>query len=385
MHVTDFIIAGGGLIGLLTARELRQAGANVTVVERGATGQESSWAGGGILSPLYPWRGPEAVTALVRWSQGYYPLLARELAAETGLDVEWIQNGLLVLDADEQARALAWARQSGVRLNLINRAEILQHEPQLDVAIAAEALWLPDIAQIRNPRLLKALRQSLLASGVVIKEHSEIRGLIAGAGRIQGVETASGSIMAPKVVVAAGAWSDNLLKNIGRFRHPASGDTCASMHVEFYGEVFPVRGQMILFRAAPGLVSRIVIHKDHYVVPRRDGRILAGSTVEYAGFDKSTTHQALIELRQAAVALVPALAECEIEHHWAGLRPGTAEARNGVPYIGEHPRVRGLYVNTGHFRNGVVMAPVSARLLADIIFERTPVVDPVPYQILGHS
>ena len=368
MQVTDFIIAGGGLIGLLTARELHQAGASVTVVERGATGQESSWAGGGILSPLYPWRAPAAVTALVGWSQGHYPLLARTLAAETGLDVEWLQNGLLVLDVDEQARALAWAHQSGVRLNLIKRAEIVQHEPQIDAALAAEAVWLPDVAQIRNPRLLKALRQSLLASGVIIKEHSEIKGLIAGAGRIQGVETASGSIMASKVVVATGAWSDNLLKSQG-----------------FSGEIMPVRGQMILFRAAPGLVSRIVIHKDHYVVPRRDGRVLAGSTVEYAGFDKSTTPQALLELRQAAVALVPALAECEIEHHWAGLRPGTAEARNGVPYIGEHPRVRGLYVNTGHFRNGVVMAPVSARLLADIIFERTPVVDPVPYQILGHS
>ncbi len=366
MHVTDFIIAGGGLIGLLTARELHQAGASVTVVERGATGQESSWAGGGILSPLYPWRGPEAVTALVRWSQERYPILAHTLADETGMDVEWIQNGLLILDTEEKERALAWANQSGIRLYLINHAAILQHEPRLAV-MTNEALWLPDVAQIRNPRLLKALRHSLLASGVVIKEHSEIKGLIAGADRIQGIETASGSILASKVVVAAGAWSDNLLKNFG-----------------FHEKIMPVRGQMILFRAAPGLVSRIVIHKDHYVVPRRDGRILAGSTVEYAGFDKSTTHQALMELRQAAVALVPALAECEIEHHWAGLRPGTAEARNGVPYIGEHPRVRGLYVNTGHFRNGVVMAPASARLLADIIFERAPIVDPVPYQILGH-
>lgn len=365
MHVTDFIIAGGGLIGLLTARELRQAGAHVTVVERGATGQESSWAGGGILSPLYPWRAPAAVTALVGWSQGRYPVLAGALADETGLDVEWIQNGLLVLDTDQQACALAWAYQSGVRLNLIKRAELLQHEPQLDAATAAEALWLPEIAQIRNPRLLKALRQSLLASGVVVREHAAITGLRTRDGHIEGVETVAGPIMASKVVVTAGAWSNNLLKNFG-----------------FSGEIVPVRGQMILFRAVPGLVSRIVIHKDRYVIPRRDGRVLAGSTVEYAGFDKSTTDQALIELRQTAVALVPALADCEIEHHWAGLRPGSAEARGGVPYIGEHPQVRGLFVNSGHFRNGVVMAPASARLLTDIILERPPIVDPAPYQII---
>lgn len=364
MHVTDFIIAGGGLIGLLTARELRQVGANVTVVERGRTGQESSWAGGGILSPLYPWRGSEAVTALVGWSQGHYPLLARTLIDETGLDVEWIQNGLLVLDANEPASALVWASHSGVRLNLINHAEILQHEPQL-AATVDKALWLPEVAQIRNPRLLKALRQSLLASGVVIKEHTEIKRLIASGGCIKGVETTSGLMTASKVVVTAGAWSDNLLKKLG-----------------FHVKILPVRGQMIVFRAAPSLVSCIVVDKDRYVIPRRDGRILAGSTVEYAGFDKSITSHALIELRQAAVALVPALADCEIEHHWAGLRPGSVETRGGVPYIGEHPQVQGLFVNTGHFRNGVVMAPASARLLADIIFERSPIVHPAPYQII---
>ena len=355
-------------MGLLTARELRRAGASVTVVERGATGQESSWAGGGILSSLYPWRDPQAVTALIRWSQEHYPLLARRLADETGLDVEWLQNGLMVLDADEQTYALTWARQSGAKLNLINRAEMLQHEPQLGATTVTEALWLPDIAQVRNPRLLKALRQSLLASGVVIKEHAEINGLITSrAGHIEGVETASGSIMASKVVVTAGAWSDSLLKNI-----------------EFYSQlsqVVPVRGQMILFRAIPELVTRIVVHKDHYIIPRRDGRVLAGSTVEYAGFDKSTTEYALTQLREMALALVPELSHYEIEHHWAGLRPGLALARGGVPYIGEHPGVAGLFVNTGHFRNGVVMAPASARLLADIIFERTPIIDPAPYRM----
>ena len=415
MHVTDFIIAGGGLMGLLTARELRQTGARVTLVERGATGQESSWAGGGILSPLYPWRCPEPVTALVRWSQACYPELTRSLADETGMDVEWIQNGLLILDSGEKERALAWARQSGSRLNLISCTEILQHEPRL-AAVADEALWLPDVAQVRNPRLLKALRHSLLASGVVIKEHAEITGLIVDDDHVEGVETTGGPIMAPKVVIATGAWSNSLLKNQGRLRHPAlsmdgrisrtqdalerpSGDTCASgrmpkcgerrdaqappsMHLGFLGGIAPVRGQMILFRAVPGLVSRIVVHKGHYVIPRRDGRVLAGSTVEYAGFDKSTTDQALAELYQVAVALVPALGRHEIEHHWAGLRPGSAKERDGVPYIGEHPRVRGLLVNTGHFRNGVVMAPASARLLADIIFARHPIVDPAPYRMM---
>ena len=392
-------------MGLLTARELRRAGVSVTVVERGATGQESSWAGGGILSSLYPWRDPQAVTALIRWSQEHYPLLARALVEETGdvqecssaakdrmpvtgMDVEWIQNGLLILESDEKERALTWANQTGVKLSLINRAEMLQHEPLLGVvadeavapgilplatlapsayALPCTALWLPDVAQIRSPRLLKALRHSLLASGVVIKEQTEITRLIVRDGSIEGVETANGPMVASKVVVTAGAWSDNLLKNIG-------------FHSQI-SQVVPVRGQMILFRAIPELVTRIVVHKNHYIIPRRDGRVLAGSTVEYAGFDKSTTEHALTQLREMALALVPELSHYEVEHHWAGLRPGLASERDGVPYIGEHPGVSGLFVNTGHFRNGVVMAPASARLLADIIFERVPIVDPAPYRM----
>lgn len=363
MQVTDFIIAGGGLMGLLMARELRRAGASVALVERGVTGQESSWAGGGILSPLYPWRYPPPVTALVDWSQHHYPLLVQALVAETGVDSEWTQNGLLILDTAEREAAQVWAKHAKVRLNLIDRAAIRDLEPRLATA-ADEALWLPDVAQIRNPRLLKALRHSLVASGVVIKEHTEITGLITRDGRAGGVATASGSMRADKVVIAAGAWSDTLLKDIG-----------------FYGEITPVRGQMILFRALPGRVLRIVLNHDRYLIPRRDGRVLAGSTMEYVGFDKSTTNQALMDLRQAAIALVPALAGCEIERHWAGLRPGSAGAREGVPYIAEHPRVRGLFVNTGHFRNGVVMAPASARLLVDIAMGREPIVDPAPYNL----
>ncbi len=398
MYVTDFIIAGGGLMGLLTARELRRTGASVTLVERGATGQESSWAGGGILSPLYPWECPAPVGALVSWSQKHYPLLASTLADETGIDAEWTRNGLLVLKSEVREQAIAWAHQAGVQLHCINHAEMLQHEPCLGVA-ANEALWLPDVAQIRNPRLLKALRHSFLAAGGVIREHTEITGLMVRNDAIEGVDTVSGPMKAPKVVLTAGAWTGSLLKNIGRFRHPAlsmdgrvsrtqdalerpAGDTRPSMHGGFSGEIMPVRGQMILFRAPPGQISRIMVHNDHYVIPRRDGRVLAGSTVEYMGFNKSTTHQALMELRQAAVTLAPTLANYEIEHHWAGLRPGLMSARQGVPYIGEHPRVRGLFVNAGHFRNGVVMAPASVQLLTDMMLERTPVIDPQPYRIL---
>ena len=137
---------------------------------------------------------------------------------------------------------------------------------------------------------------------------------------------------------------------------------------------------MLLFRGPVGLVRRIVLSRDRYVIPRRDGRVLVGSTLEHVEFDKSTTPAARAELHREALRLIPALADCAVEHHWAGLRPGSPI---GVPFVGEHPRIQGLYVNAGHYRNGVVLGPASARLLADQMLGRTPALDPAPYRLPG--
>jgi glycine oxidase len=141
-------------------------------------------------------------------------------------------------------------------------------------------------------------------------------------------------------------------------------------------DVHPVRGQMLLFKTKPGLIKRMVLEENRYVIPRRDGRVLFGSTIEEAGFDKSTTEQARTELSAIARERFPVLKDYPIEHHWAGLRPGSPA---GVPYICRHPELENLYINAGHFRNGVVLGPASARLAADLIIGRKPVVDPVPY------
>ncbi len=188
-----------------------------------------------------------------------------------------------------------------------------------------------------------------------------VEGIVADNGRLEGVSTSRGLFKARCVVVAGGAWSAGLLAGVG-VRLP----------------VEPVRGQMILYRAEPGLVRHIVLHRGRYLIPRRDGRILFGSTLERVGFDKSTTEAALASLRTDAETLVPALADFPVEHHWAGLRPGSPD---GVPFIAEHPGVRQLFVNTGHFRNGVVLAPASVRLLTELVLGQAPSLDPAPYRL----
>ena len=163
------------------------------------------------------------------------------------------------------------------------------------------------------------------------------------------------------MIITAGAWSGQLLNTIG-----------TSL------EVNPVRGQMILFMTQPGLISRIVLSNDRYIIPRRDGCVLVGSTVEHVGFNKSTTAIGLEELKYAAFELIPRLVDYSVEEHWAGLRPSSP---NGVPYIGKHPTIEGLYINTGHFRNGIVLGLASAHLLADIILERPPILEPSIYAL----
>jgi glycine oxidase len=351
-------VVGGGLVGMLTARELVFARHDVRLLERDSIGRASSWAGGGILSPLYPWRYADAVTELARWSQRGYADLAERLHDEGGVDPEWTPSGMLMLDTSEQAPARIWAERFGYRLETLAGTALRQCEPAL-LAREGAALWMPDVAQVRNPRLVQAARHALLRQGAQIEEDCEVTELLIRGGRVTGVRTAQGVYAADVVVVAAGAWSGRLLTE--QAVRP---------------EIRPVRGQMLLFRGPPGLVSRVILGPRHYVIPRRDGRVLVGSTMEEAGFDAGTTAVAREELLAAAVGLVPALADCPLERHWAGLRPGSPD---GVPYICEHPEVAGLYLNSGHFRNGVVMAPASARLLADLVSGRAPILDPTPY------
>jgi len=353
------LVVGGGAIGMLSAHLLAEAGVEVHLLDQGPLGRESSWAGGGIVSPLYPWRYSPAVTALAHWSQDYYPALGERLRLETGIDPEVHVTGLYWLDLEDEAEALAWAEREGRPLAEVDMDEVHRAVPALGPGYS-RALFMSGVANVRNPRLLESLREALSRMpNVTLEENRPVTGFIREGERVVGVRTASGDLQADRVVLAAGAWSGELLASLG---------------LEL--PVKPMKGQMILYKCAEDFLPRMVMADGRYAIPRRDGHILVGSTLEDVGFDKTPTAEALESLKASAEKLLPALAGAEVVRQWAGLRPGSPD---GVPYIGPVPGCEGLWLNCGHFRNGLVLAPASCQLLADLLLEREPLIDPAPY------
>jgi glycine oxidase len=360
---SEVIIVGAGAIGLLSAYRLAQVGVPVLLLESSLAGTEASWAGGGIVSPLYPWRYTSAVTALAHWSQDYYPQLGNTLLQQTDIDPEVHETGLYWLDLEDEDDALAWAEREGRSLHRVDMDAVHAAVPSLGEGFS-KAVFMPGVANVRNPRLLQALRAALSQlPNVDIVEHCPVTGFLREGQRVVGVRTAQGEMRADRVVVAAGAWSGKLLATLG---------------LEL--PVRPMKGQMILFKCAEDFLPSMVLAKRRYAIPRRDGHILVGSTLEDVGFDKTPTEEALDSLRATAIDLLPALADAEVIKHWAGLRPASPE---GVPYIGPVPGHDGLWLNCGHFRNGLVLAPASCQLLADLMTGNRPCVDPQPYAPSG--
>ena len=272
---TDILIIGGGISGLLTARELRLAGREVTIIDKSQAGRESSWAGGGILLPLYPWRQAQAIADLAVSSLRLYPVLQRELLEATGIDPEWRDCGLLICKNPDVDIATQWCRRHGV---------VCQPAPAARLAtvltLPQQALWLPEIAQIRNPRLLKSLQAYLTQLGVKLIENTSITRIETANRLITGINTPSGRYSARHIAVCAGAWTAEFLRAL-----LPQAETLQPLDIQ------PVKGQMLLFAAEPDTLPHMVLDGDAYLIPRRDGNILAGSTVETAGFDKTPQTQ----------------------------------------------------------------------------------------------
>ncbi len=350
----DVVVVGGGVIGLAVARALAVRGVErITLVERARLGSEASHAAGGMLAPQAEADAADAFFELACAARDLYPEFAEALREETGTDIELERTGTLYLafterDEEEIEHRYGWQRRAGMPVERLGADEARRLEPCVSPALRA-ALRFPADVQVENRRLVAALANSIEMRGVRVLIETEVHSLVTERGRVRGVETSRGLIGAPVVILAAGAWTS--------FLAPADKGT-PQVGIE------PVRGQMLCFEANPRLARHVIYSPRGYLVPRLDGRLLAGSTTERAGFSKRVTARGLGEMAAHAMEIAPAVADLPLVDAWAGLRPRAAD---DWPILGGSSEVAGLFYATAHYRNGILLAPLTGELVADEI------------------
>jgi glycine oxidase len=356
-------IIGAGVVGLGIAWRLAARGVSVSVFDRGAAGQGATHAAAGMLAACAEAEpGEEALVALGRDSQARWPAFAEELQEASGIDVELRREGTLViaLTSDDQARLfhhLEFQKKLDLPLEWISAAETRRREPHLAGKLAG-AVFSPQDHQVDNRKLATALAIAARAAGASINEHTPVASISSQGRRVDGVVLADGrKHAAGTVVLAAGAWSRGIASSI------------PDLPARSLPPVRPIKGQMLALRMDPAapLINHVIWAPGIYLVPRRDGRLIAGATVEEKGFDTTITAGGLLTLLEAAWRAVPAIEELPIDEMWVGHRPGS---RDDAPILGPGP-LDGLIYATGHHRNGILLAPVTADAIARLVLDGT--------------
>ncbi|HKP81662.1 MAG TPA: glycine oxidase ThiO [Pyrinomonadaceae bacterium] len=349
IHCAEVVVIGGGVIGLAIARALARRGVrDVCLIERGGLGAEASAAAGGMLLPQVEADGHDDFFALACRSRDLYPFLAAELRDETGVDIELDTTGTLYLalnehDYEEIEQRYHWQTRAGLAVELLTSAAARELESCISESTFG-ALLFPDDIQVENRRLITALANSVNARGVKTFTETTVEALRIEGDRVTGVQTSRGDISCRTVVIAAGTWSSFLLPSAPIIK--------------------PVRGQMVCLESKPQLTRHVIFSPRGYLVPRQDGRLLAGSTSENAGFAKRVTAGGIASILRHALEISPAVANLPIVDAWAGLRPRAAD---GLPVLGPCGEIDGLFYATGHYRNGILLAPLTAELISEAI------------------
>jgi glycine oxidase len=360
----DVAVIGGGIMGSAVALRLAQRGIAVTVIERGIPGAEASSAAAGILGPQMEADGPGPLLELGLKSRALYPALAAELRDLTGIDVGYDRSGVLMVAFDEGGEAAlssrrAWQLARGLRVDILSGEAARAREPALSPAVRA-ALAFTDDAQVVARDLARAFSQAAAVAGARFLTGRYVRRVIIKDGAAVGVELDGETLPAGVVVVAAGSWS-GLVEGAGV---PAA-------------VVRPARGQLVSIETRPPLFRHVVAAPGGYLVPRRDGTVLAGSTVEMAGFRKEVTVGGLASILTLAKAVIPALADAPVTGSWSNFRPFTEDH---LPVLGA-TGVRGLVLATGHFRNGILLAPITAQAIAELVATGHAPIDLAPFAV----
>jgi glycine oxidase len=353
----EVVVLGAGVVGLSAARALARAGVRVLVIERRRVGAEASTAAAGIVAAQTECDGESPLLDLALRARERHQTLAAELLEETGIPVDLAQRGAIDLAFnDDEERALdarlRWQRSRGLRVDALGPQELREAEPNLSPS-ARRGLYYAEDHWLDNVRLTRALAASAVARRAAILCGRPVTALLVEAGRVAGVRAGSETIQAPTVINATGAWAGLL-----------GGDPLPP-------PVEPVRGQIAAFELTPPLFRHVLFSPRGYLVPRADGRLLAGSTAERAGFEKSVTAGGLFRILELALEIAPLLADVRVADAWAGLRPGTPD---GLPVIGAGA-LPGLFHAAGLFRNGILLGPLVGERVARLALGQDPGID----------
>jgi glycine oxidase len=345
------LVVGGGIIGCAAALELARAGCRVTLFERATPGAEASSAAAGLLAPIDESTETNfARLALASWR--LYPDVVRDLQERTGIDVEYVTRGTIYPTSAAQKRrdVAAWGDLEEFGVELLEGDDVQRLEPALSPKVR-HAIFVKGDHWLNNQRLVLAYAQAAAAAGVELKTGCNVSRLVVEGGKVRGLVTEGERVEGDAILLAAGAWSGDLMAALG-----------APLRIE------PRRGQMIALAHVPPVLTHCV-HGEVYLAPRPSGELLVGATVERAGFQRAVTAEGISGLLHAAIELVPSLRELPIARMWCGFRPW---APDSLPVLGPWPGIEGLFVATGHFRNGILLAPITARLMTEWITGTEP-------------
>jgi glycine oxidase len=354
------IVMGGGIIGCSVAWRLAAEGVVTTVLERGRVGQEASWAAAGMIAPQAEAEGPGPFFDFCMKARDTFDGIVDRLVREGGVDPEYDRAGILyvALDTDERVqleRRARWQRSVGAPLEELGGAEARRVEPMLSPE-AVYAIHMPTNRRTDNRKLTQAYAAAARKAGAEFVEGARVEALATRGERAVGVLMDDGSTLEADVVVnAAGAWA-------GEIRGLEADRV----------KLHPVRGQIVCFEVAPETIGPALFSLRGYVVPRRDGRLLAGSTMEEAGYDKSVTLAGLDKIARGAAAIVPTLGAATFREAWAGLRPAT---RDLLPVLGFSPSVSNVLWAAGHFRSGILLSAITGEIIVDLVQGRRPAVE----------
>ncbi|WP_240418920.1 glycine oxidase ThiO [Paenibacillus periandrae] len=356
---TSAIIIGGGIIGCTIAWELARSGIRCTLVDKGALNQEASTAAAGMLGAQVETHQPGAFYELCRMSQQLYREWSEDIHQISAISPQYIAQGILRAafhadDEQELKSRLHWIQDA----EWLSTPEMLAIEAGLSPHIRGGLRFAQD-HQIHPVQLAKALQAGLHKLGCEIREWTPVLGLIERQGRIEGVRTAEASLYADHVIICAGAWGSSLIDPLG---------------LEL--PIFPVKGQCISVRTETPVLQGTVFTQGCYIVPKLDGSMIIGATQEEAGFNKRCHVSVISDLFAKAVKLLPSLEQAELVSTWAGLRPGT---RDGLPFIGTSAQAPGLTIAMGHYRNGILLAPATGKLIKQQILGEQTTIDLTPF------